>query len=369
MNQNLSPEEILRNREQEGGIEFDPIPSPETNERVVASDAPDHINSFKGEVNPVNPLQNDNPLEKRLREIEELKNPVGSLGKSISHQEITKTVDDGWKNLPLEILPSRGMFYPEGTRIAIRPAEVREIRHFSSVEEEDRISVNESLNYVLSRCMRMIFPHDGVVTYQDIIQEDRFYIIMAIRDLTFLRGENAIILKPDKKCKGKPECPFNDGMELRTGVLDTFEIDDKVIRYFDPSSGGFTFELKNNPGKKMKMYVPTIGITNAISDFLNEAKRRKVQIEKDFIKIAPFLFSDWRNLGYNEIYSKLRESEYWTKEEFSIYYGMSEKIKVGTRLKAKAICPSCSEEVTAPILFKNGIKSLFVISDIFGELL
>lgn len=364
MNHNLSPEEILRNKEEEGGIEFDPVPSPKIKE-------PPHLegNDIGRMKESHSQVQAENPLEKRLREIEELKNPIGSLGKSSSHQDMSKTVDDGWKNLPLDILPSGGIFYPEGTRIAIRPADVKEIRHFSSVEEEDRISVNESLNYILSRCMRMIFPQDGIVTYQDIIQEDRFYIIMAIRDLTFLRGENVIILKPDKKCKGKPDCPFTDGIELRTGVLDTFEIEEKVLQYFDPSIRGFSFELKNKPGKILKMYVPTIGVTDSISDFLMEARKRKVQIGKDFIKVVPFLFPDWRNIGYDEIYSKMRESDYWTKEEFSLYYIMSEKIKIGTKLGAKVTCPICTEEVTAPILFKNGIKSLFVISDIFGELL
>jgi len=364
MNRNLSPEEILKNKEQEGGIEFDPIPSTSKSEEIT--NKLENISQIDQDI-PNDKIEN--PLEKRLRELEESKSIEPGLGKSISSQESQRTIEDGWKNLPLEILPSRGAFYPAGTRIAIRPAEVREIRHFSSVEEEDRISVNESLNYILERCLRMIFPNDGVVTYKDIIQEDRFYIIMAIRDLTFLRGENVIMLRPDKKCKAKPDCPFVDGIELRTGVLSTFEIEERVSKYFDENLGGFSFELKSSPGKKISMYVPTIGVTDAISDFLAEARRKKVAVEKDFIRIAPFLFPDWRNIGYNQIYSKMRESDYWTKEEFSLYYVLSERIKIGTKLKASVVCPSCSEEVTAPILFKNGIKSLFVISDIFGELL
>jgi hypothetical protein len=39
---------------------------------------------------------------------------------------------------------------------------------------------------------------------------------MAIRDLTFVKGENSIILKPQKTCNQTPDCPFREGIELRT---------------------------------------------------------------------------------------------------------------------------------------------------------
>ena len=66
----------------------------------------------------------------------------------------------------------------------------------------------------------------------------------------------------------------------------------------------------------------------------------------------------------------MRETDYWTKEEYSLYFELSEKIKLGTELNVKQKCPVCGdEEVTADINFPSGIRSLFVISDIFGELL
>jgi hypothetical protein len=66
----------------------------------------------------------------------------------------------------------------------------------------------------------------------------------------------------------------------------------------------------------------------------------------------------------------MRESDNWTKEEFYIYFELSERIKVGTKPKATVKCPKCGgREVTAEITFPRGIRSLFIISDIFRELL
>ena len=65
----------------------------------------------------------------------------------------------------------------------------------------------------------------------------------------------------------------------------------------------------------------------------------------------------------------MRESDDWSKEEFSLYFELCETIKIGTELDINLKCPTCGAEVTAPITFPSGFKSLFVISDIFRELL
>jgi hypothetical protein len=65
-----------------------------------------------------------------------------------------------------------------------------------------------------------------------------------------------------------------------------------------------------------------------------------------------------------------RTSNEWNKKEFSLLYQISEKIKIGTKTEAKQKCQVCGEgEVTAQITFPGGIRSLFLISDIFRELL
>ena len=370
MENGLSPEEILRMKEIEGGIEYDdPISKEQSSVVTIEKEAdskPEEVN--KHDSNNTEPKKVQSPDQKL--NVVDLNQSLSknSFGKAQSVPE-SPSFDSGWKNLPVNILPSKGMFYPDKTRIAIRAAEVREIRHFSTIDEDDNLDIEEKLSYILDRCFRMEFPGEGVVSYKDLKQEDRFFVIMAIRDLTFVRGENSIVLKTKKKCKQTPECPFNEGLELRTGVLSSYDINRDILKYYNQETRSFIFTVKKT-GKTIEMTVPSIGVTQAISDFVRNEYRGNNPVDEGFIQIAPFIFSEWRNLTPDKIKIKLKESDFWTKEEYSLYFGLSEKIKIGTTLEAKQKCHICGdEEVTADITFPGGIRSLFLISDIFRELL
>lgn len=360
-NANLSPEEILRKKEESGGLIYDdPVEQkPELTEvkepelQNQSEEASQRVQQFSKIPDPAIPK----PPNKKtnLGKVETYSNPLASEG--------------GWKNIPIDIIPSKGLFYPEGTRVAIRPAEVREIRHFSTIDDDDRLDIEEKLSYILDRCLRVDFPGEGVVSYKDLKQEDRFFFIMTIRDLTFVKGENSILLKTKKKCNQTPECPFNEGIELRTGVLSSYEIEEKVMEYYNHESKSFIFKLKKT-GRDIEMFVPSIGISQLIYLYTIEAARKDITIDDGFLQIAPFIFDDWRDLSFDSFVKKMRESDYWTKEEYSVYFSLSDKIKVGTTMEAKQNCPICGAmEVTADISFPGGLRSLFVISDIFGELL
>jgi len=320
---NISPEEILKRKEMMGGIVYDDPSDVQTKPEVKPEAKP-------AEVQPVlsEPTKKD-VVEKNVYTDQP---PVpNSFGKA---QSVSPAFDTGWKNLPVDILPSKGVYYPEGTKLAIRSAEVREIRHFSTIDDDDRLDIEDKLSYILDRCLRMDFPDEGVVSYLDLKQEDRFFIIMAIRDLTFVRGENSIMLQTTKRCNETPDCPFNNGIELRTGVLSSYELDDRINKYYDVESRTFLFDVKRI-GKKIEMSIPSIGVTKAISRFISDMSRKGTEIDDGFIKIAPFIFNEWRDLTSDRILTQMREADYWTKEEYSLYFELSEKIRIGTELEVK----------------------------------
>jgi hypothetical protein len=369
----LSPEEILALKEKEGGVQYDDpfIPeAPEIQEEPVLSRMEEPILS-REEMMDTKPPELDTFHQPQ---IDEAPKSLGRIENFVPPQ-VPKTeptfspgLEMGWKNLPLNILPSRGLFYPDGCKIAIRPADTKEIRHYSSIDEEDLLDLNEKLNYIIDKCSVINFPNKGVVSYKDLKQEDRFFIIMAIRDLTFLQGENRIILTPETGCKDKNVCPINAGIELRTGVLSSYDIDQKIMKYYSPVSRNFVFPVRKL-AKEISMSIPSIGVMDAISEFVTNSIKKGTEIDDSFIKIAPFIFEDWRGLDDAKILQKMAESDGWSKEEFSLYFELSESIKIGTDLDVNLKCPTCGAEVTAPITFPGGFRSLFVISDIFRELL
>lgn len=358
----LSPEEILAKKEQEGGIVYDdPILEPQetfpSQENIIPTPI---VKEEKIDPPPIIPKTFSTP------------EPPVSLGKAETFNPAKNSfspgLEMGWKNLPMSVLPSKGLFYPEGTKIAIRPADVKEIRHFSSIDEEDLLDLNEKLNFIISKCSTMHFPNEGVVSFMDLKQEDRFFLIMAIRDLTFVQGENRIVITPKTDCKDKASCPLNSGVELRTGVLSSYDLDPQLMNYYSSESRNFVFPVKKL-GKQITMSVPSIGVSKAIDSFVNDCKIKGIPVEESFVQIAPFLFEEWRELDNRKILIKMRESDEWSKEEFSLYFELSNRIKIGTDLDIRIGCPKCGAEVAAPITFPRGFKSLFLISDIFTELL
>jgi len=336
---NLSPEEILREKEIAGGIVYDD---------------PSGLN--------LDTDLSDNVYNETVKE----STPNNQQTPSIEPEE-TKPLELGWKNLPVGMLPSKGLFYPDGSRIAIRPAEVKEIRQFSTIDEDDMLDIDDKLNFILDSCCRIKFG-EGVVSYKDLKQEDRFFIIMAIRDLTFVKGENRIIVSPEGGCSTRG-CDGMEGIELRTGVLSNYEILEELTKFYSHSERCFIFPIKRI-GKTIRMSPPSIGVTKAISSFVRDAVKKGDEVDQSFIKIAPFYLEEWRGLDYFKIKeAMITSSEEWTKEEFSAYFELAERIKIGTNLKIKVRCDACGDgEVTAPIYFPSGFRSLFVISDIFREL-
>jgi len=339
--------QILEEKEKSSDIKFDAqIPTDPVSEIPATTESVEKIDTLPHE--------------------ETQKKPT--LGKAITvpDPQNNPSLDSGWKNLPLQLLPTEGRYYPPGTSIAIRSADVREIRHFSTIEESDMIDIEEKLNYILDKCSRSYFGDTGLASFRDIKYEDRFYIIMAIRDLTFLRGENRIILKPKTDCS-KTDCPIQNGVELRTGILSRFEIDPKIESYFDSSTRNYNFSIRSS-GRSFPMTIPSIGVMEKLSQFFRSERAKKIGVSDDFRKVAPYIFTDWRTITENSVANSMREMDYWTKEEFSLAFEMSSLLKVGTKPSASLKC-NCGAEVTAPISFPKGYRSLFVISDIFRDLL
>ena len=351
----ISPEELLRSKELAGGLEYDS--SPEEN-KALESEGPILSEEIK--------------LEEHTKE-EQIPQQIISEKKEenfIPKEEKKDAVFEiHWKNLPIHLLPSKGMYYPQSTRMAIRPCDVKEIRHFSTIDEDDSLDIERKLSFILERCLRIDFPGEGVVSYKDLKQEDRFYIIMAIRDLTFLRGENSLILIPNKKCNNTEECKISEGFELRSGNLRSYELDPEIEKRYNPETRSFIFTFKDNQ-ETFEVFVPSIGVTQALYDFSSTCSSRKIEIEEGFLEIAPFIIPEWRGLNFDKILSIMRSSTEWDKRQYSLLYQISERIKIGTKTEAKQKCQVCGEgEVTAEITFPGGIRSLFIISDIFSQLL
>ena len=124
------------------------------------------------------------------------KSGLGRVNMDNFGPEIARPTDEvlGWHVLDLMDLPSQGKFYPEDCVIKIRSAKAAEIRHFSTMDENNYIDMEEKLNAIVESCAQMTAGKSRM-SYKDILEEDRIVLLLSIRDLTFPEPENKLMLK------------------------------------------------------------------------------------------------------------------------------------------------------------------------------
>ena len=286
------------------------------------------------------------------------------LGKSISRNPIAMETE--WKNIPKDTLPSKGFGYPNGFEIAIKSASISEIRHYSTIDDADRIDLDDKLNSIISKCMKIKWE-GGFLDPYDLWYEDRFFVIMSIRDLTFIKGENRILLPVSKNCT-KTECNIPDEIELKANLLDSFVMESEILKRYNKDSYSFKFIPKDG-SQEMELFIPTVGVTTMCRKIIKDKKEKGKKFDESFASVSSFIIPDWRNLNERLYDEYERASREWTPLQFSIADQISQKINFATKSRIYTKCTSCGGEVTADISFPGGYRSLFIISDIFSQLL
>ena len=321
----------------------------------------------------------DNYEEQVRKEFEATQGPieentVTNLGKV----ELNKTIDDpelerikssmDYINIPLETLPSGGRFYPEGTRISIRAARVGEIREFSIINEEDPKDIRDKMTYIVSQCTRVYYGN-SLGHYKDLLEDDRIVLVLKIRELTFTDGKSSIkIPVPEGACK-TPGCHPQETVDFDSSKLEFLKPNEKIEKYYDPVERCYNIQTKRFG--TIRLYPPTIGVTNVIADWIREQQRENRKIDVALADILPYVIKDWRTFTEKQVFAKLTELAGWSTEKFSLVLRLKDEISVGIEFEIKDTCAQCGGELVIPVTFPEGFRSLFVptISDLGDELL
>ena len=265
----------------------------------------------------------------------------------------------GWHVLDLNTLPSKGKFYPDDCVIKIRSAKAAEIRHFSTMDENNYIDMEEKLNSIVESCSQFR-TGEKRMSYKDILEEDRIILLLSIRDLSFPEPENKLMLK-GKTAKSKKTVDI----ELSVKNLVPSIIDEQIEDYYD--SKARTYIIKTKSAGTVNMKPPTIGIMQEITAYLKDRQEKEQDFDKAFIQVLPYLQSDWRGLNLQKIFQLEMEYRGWDEKKFMVVYRLAERMKIGVQTELETTFDG--EMAKAPLDFPGGIKSLFIISDLAGELL
>lgn len=264
---------------------------------------------------------------------------------------IQKDLGSGYLTVPVDTLPSKGMFYPEGSKFMIRAATGNEIKHWSTIEETSQNDVDDHLNYILEHCMKVSIPGKSNASWKDLKEIDRFYLILSIRDFTFTEGSNELQLKIDE----------NTYMPLKKDNIDFLEWDEKLLKYYNEQDRCFTFPIKNKQiGESINIYVPSLGVGNWLKTYGKRKSDLRQGFDLDFLAIAPLLIKDHRGLNDNSYESFLINCQSFTAFEWSLVTKVRDLMQNSINAKFKYIDKGGVEQ-TAPITFlKGGLKGLFL---------
>ncbi|HRT03250.1 MAG TPA: hypothetical protein P5513_04870 [Candidatus Diapherotrites archaeon] len=272
-----------------------------------------------------------------------------------SEEQISLGNQIGWEKINMKDLPTQGFFYPEGTEIAIRSATTGEIRHWSSLNEEDISALDDMINYIIERCCTIKFPGNKFSSWKDIKEVDRFYILLAIRERTFVKGENVLQVKISETKK----------IDVTKDMVDYITFDDRLMRYYDPEKRCFSLKFKT--GKVLNVYLPSVGVTNWLKNYIIRKQNQMEAFDKDFINFAPFVIPDWRGLNDSSYEKFVYESQNWSNAEISMLTEIR-KIFADTINPVIKYRDEQGGERSIPLNFQGGIKSILLISDPFSEL-
>ena len=273
-----------------------------------------------------------------------------------------------YHNIPLDCLPSLGRFYPDNTRISIRAARVDEIREFSAIDENDIKDVTDKLTYMVSQCVKVYYGNVPG-SYRDLLSADRIVLILKIREITFLDGMSSIKLPvPANACETNG-CKPQDSIIFNSTKLSFTTPSPELEKYYD--SVNKCYNIRTKSFGVITLYPPSIGVTSIVSNWIVEQAKEEKKIDAALTEILQYLVGNWRRLNSKSIFNTLGDLSVWPTEKFALVYRLIEKINIGIEFDLKDTCETCGGEITVPITFPDGYKSLFVptVSDFGDELL
>lgn len=264
----------------------------------------------------------------------------------------------GYHNVDMDSLFSKGRFYPQDTKISIRSAKVAEIRHFSTMDETNLFDIEEKLNGIVKGCARIESPTKKL-SYKDLLEEDRIAIILAIRDLTFPEAENKLMLKAENSYG------VTQDVELATQNLMGTIIPEEIEKYYDAVARCFRIQTKSSG--EILMRPPSIGVMEIVTKYIKEQQESRKRWDQSFVQILPYIQLDWRGFNTKEVFNQEVAFQGWNEKKYMVMYRLAEKMKIGAQPEMEVDVDG--ELVKLPLDFPGGIKSLFIISDLAGELL
>lgn len=290
--------------------------------------------------------------------------PQENLGNQ--KDSIVEVVDPiaGWQDIKRDIIPYEGRLYSTKYRFQVKPASVGTIKHFSSMDEDNPLSVNDALTYVLSNHIRVLDGNRLLDPLDVIYEHDRFFFVMLVHVYT----GSTTALKFPTSCKVDSTCGHKQDAVITPYNLKVKELEEKAWSYLNPELGKFVVETKTLG--KFTFKPLTLKISGEITEFIMAQRKESNDIDKMFLTMAPFLNFEDRLPGQSmkEFYQKYLQLTD-SSRKITLLDRLEKMLSPQQLAEIEVTCEKCSRPFRAPISSLAGLRDIFFVDDIDGELL
>jgi hypothetical protein len=316
-----------------------------------------------------------NEMRKRMEEAEQsngIKNEMEKFIEKITPQDKISRLEDFVEGMEIQLdeLPSKGLFYPDDTKIKVRAATVKEIRAYSSMlDPEERTDIhpflamkdqNDKTSDILNKCC--IVTMNGQRTNQkDLVDSDRFYLLFVIREVTFKNKPSRITMNIE--C---PETGAIDRVELKPDVFSFLKPKDELMKYYSTTEKCFV--INSNLIGELKLYAPTVGTINKLLDVQANRLKTDQKVDETIFILLPNLFDDWRKINDTSIKKLTEEVDKWSLEKWSVATQLSKMINEDMGVSPEITHKHSASDVEVRKTMDFRLKNLFLPGNILAEI-
>lgn len=267
-------------------------------------------------------------------------------------------VSMGWIPVNREELGERSKFYPEEWEFFVKPATMKAIKNWTSIDESRPDQVNKVFNEIIRQCVKIDTHSPQGAGWAQINSWDRFWFILKVREYSFATGEQKVEFTDE--CS---ECGCDVTYNLNASALHyEFPDPDLVENYWtgkewiiDPSE----FDVNHDP---IKIYTPKLGKDEAIIDWAVAKNRNGGKIDETFIEFLVWLLDkpskDLQVLD-RQIEKIHKEYNSWDVDMFSFMRDVIKNVTINPSENLSTRCPQCGLETVSGVRFPDGITALF----------
>lgn len=270
------------------------------------------------------------------------------------------SIEGQWIDIDRSKISYGGLLYPQSYRFQVKPAQTKTIKYFSSLDEDNAMSVADALTYVVQHHVRILNGNKQIDSTKVVYEHDRLFFVMLVHQYS---GAPTSLSFP-YTCKVQT-CTHLQDADIKPGTLQYKEIEEKHLSWINTEFGGFVINTKTLGTKRFRPL--TLQESIDITQFMMESKRDSIELEKLFIKAAPFFMHD-RVPGepikiIYQKYLKLTSDQ----NEIALIIELDRLIAPEQKLEIASNCKKCDDPFRTPISSVAGLRNIFVVHDIAAE--